>query len=127
MQQAKAQQRRWQEDEFEHLRVICLPNGMRSADLLILDKGSIGRKADAGDQHANPHESPQPVQGEQAIFRSILGLSIVFLIIAMIAGLFGFGVVSGESWEVAKVFFFIFLVLAVLSFVGGFFARRQNA
>lgn len=62
------------------------------------------------------------------MFRSILGLGVVFLIVALVAGLFGFGVVSAESWMVAKVFFFIFVVLAVLAFVGGFvFAKRQKA
>lgn len=61
------------------------------------------------------------------MFRSALGLGVVFLIVALIAALFGFGVVSAESWMVAKIFFFIFLVLAVLSFVGGFFVRTRNA
>lgn len=62
------------------------------------------------------------------MFRSILGLGVVFLIVALIAALFGFGVVSAGSWEVAKIFFFIFLVLAVLAFVGSFvFARRSTA
>ena len=61
------------------------------------------------------------------MFRNVLGLGVVFLIIALIAALFGFGVVSAESWFVAKVCFFIFLVLAVLSFVGGFFVRTRHA
>jgi len=58
---------------------------------------------------------------------SILGLGVVFLVIALVAGLFGFGLVSTESWLVAKICFFVFLVLAVLSFVGGFFFRRRAA
>jgi len=58
------------------------------------------------------------------MFRTALGLGVAFLVIALIAGLFGFGVVSSGSWMLAKIFFFIFLVLAVLAFVGGFFARR---
>jgi uncharacterized membrane protein YtjA (UPF0391 family) len=61
------------------------------------------------------------------MFRSILGLGVVFLVIALVAALFGFGVVSAESWLVAKILFFVFLVLAVLSFVGGFFTRRRYA
>lgn len=60
--------------------------------------------------------------------RSILGLGVTFLVIALIAGLFGFGFVSAESWAIAKILFFVFLVLAVLSLVGGWFAnRRQTA
>ncbi len=62
------------------------------------------------------------------MFRTVLGLGVLFFIIAVIAGLFGFGVVSAESWAWAKIFFFIFVVLAVLAFVGGFvFARKSNA
>lgn len=61
------------------------------------------------------------------MFRTTLGLGVVFLIVAMIAALFGFGVLSAESWMVAKVFFFVFLVLAVLSFVGGFVFRTREA
>lgn len=59
------------------------------------------------------------------MFRTALGLGVAFVVIALIAGLFGFGVVSAESWVVAKIFFFVFLVLAVLAFVGGFFTRRN--
>jgi len=61
------------------------------------------------------------------MFRTALGLSIAFLVIALLAGLFGFGIVSAGSWTLAKVFFFLFLVLAVLTCVGGFFVRRGNA
>jgi uncharacterized membrane protein YtjA (UPF0391 family) len=57
------------------------------------------------------------------VLRSMLGLGVVFLVVALIAALFGFGVVSGESWAVARVFFFVFLVLAVVSFVWGLFVR----
>lgn len=61
------------------------------------------------------------------MFRSALGLGVLFLVIALVAALFGFGIVSAESWLVAKICFFVFLVFAVLSFVGGFFVRSRNA
>jgi uncharacterized membrane protein YtjA (UPF0391 family) len=54
----------------------------------------------------------------------MLRLAIVFLIIAMIAAFFGFAGVEHYSWEGAKILFFIFLVLAVLSFVGVGFRGR---
>jgi len=57
----------------------------------------------------------------------MLRLAIVFLVIALIAAFLGFGGVAAVSWEGAKILFFIFLVLAVLAFVGGLFARRGNA
>jgi uncharacterized membrane protein YtjA (UPF0391 family) len=60
------------------------------------------------------------------MFRTAFGLGIAFLVIALVAALFGFGIVSSDSWLLAKVFFFVFVVLAVLSFVGGFFVRQRN-
>jgi uncharacterized membrane protein YtjA (UPF0391 family) len=49
----------------------------------------------------------------------MLRLAILFLVIAIIASLFGFGLVGGMAWEAAKILFFIFIVLAVLAFIGG--------
>lgn len=48
----------------------------------------------------------------------MLRLAIVFLVIALIAAFLGFGGVAVLSWEGAKILFVIFLVLAVLSFLG---------
>jgi uncharacterized membrane protein YtjA (UPF0391 family) len=51
---------------------------------------------------------------------AMLRWAIVFLVIALIAALFGFGLVADMSYTAAKVLFFVFVVLAVLSFLGGF-------
>lgn len=48
----------------------------------------------------------------------MLRLGLLFLVIALIAGLFGFVGVASISWSAARIFFFIFLVLAVLFFLG---------
>jgi uncharacterized membrane protein YtjA (UPF0391 family) len=53
----------------------------------------------------------------------MLRLALVFLVIALIAALFGFGLVANLSWAAAKILFFIFLVLAILAFFGGMFRR----
>ena len=53
----------------------------------------------------------------------MLRLALLFLIIAIVAALFGFGLVANFAWAGAQIFFFIFLVLAVLAFLGGL-ARR---
>jgi len=53
----------------------------------------------------------------------MLRLAIVFLVIALIAAFLGFGGVAALSWEGAKILFFIFLVLAVLAFLGAGFRR----
>ena len=55
----------------------------------------------------------------------MLRLAVVFLVICLIAAFLGYGGVSGFAWEGAKIFFFIFLVLAVLCFLGGWFRRRS--
>jgi uncharacterized membrane protein YtjA (UPF0391 family) len=50
-------------------------------------------------------------------------LAILFLVIALVAAFFGFGLMADYSFAAAKIVFFVFLVLAVLSFAGG--AIRQ--
>ena len=60
------------------------------------------------------------------MLNTTISLGVAFLVIALIAGLFGFIGVGSLAWEGAKIFFFIFLVLAVLSFLGGFFFRRDR-
>jgi uncharacterized membrane protein YtjA (UPF0391 family) len=43
----------------------------------------------------------------------------LFLIIALLAGLFGFPIIEGMSFLAARIFFFVFIVLAVLFLLGG--------
>jgi uncharacterized membrane protein YtjA (UPF0391 family) len=54
----------------------------------------------------------------------MLRLAIVFLVIALLAGLLGFGGVAAISWDGAKILFVVFLILAVVSFLGHGFRRR---
>ncbi len=49
----------------------------------------------------------------------MLSWALLFIIIALIAGVLGFGVVAGTAAWVAKVCFFVFLVLFVLSLFTG--------
>jgi uncharacterized membrane protein YtjA (UPF0391 family) len=51
----------------------------------------------------------------------MLRLALLFLVIALVAALFGFGLFAGIAYSAAKILFFIFLVLAVLSLLGGTF------
>jgi uncharacterized membrane protein YtjA (UPF0391 family) len=53
----------------------------------------------------------------------MLRLAILFLVIALIAALFGFGLVANMSYDAARILFFVFIVLAVLSLLGGVFRR----
>jgi uncharacterized membrane protein YtjA (UPF0391 family) len=54
---------------------------------------------------------------------TMLRLAIVFLVIALIAAFLGFGGVASLSWDGAKILFVIFLVLAVLSYLGHGYRR----
>ncbi|MBI5426489.1 MAG: DUF1328 domain-containing protein [Opitutae bacterium] len=49
----------------------------------------------------------------------MLGYTILFLIIAIVAGALGFGVVAGTAAVIAKVCFVIFLVLFLFSLFRG--------
>jgi len=49
----------------------------------------------------------------------MLGWAVVFLIIALVAALFGFGGIAAASAGIAKLLFFIFLVLFVVSLIFG--------
>ena len=53
----------------------------------------------------------------------MLQLAITCLVIALIAALLGFGGIAGSFVGVAKILFVVFLIIAVLSFVGGGFRR----
>jgi uncharacterized membrane protein YtjA (UPF0391 family) len=61
------------------------------------------------------------------MYRMALGLGFVCLIMALIAGLLGFGGIAGYSWEGVRIFFFTFLVLGVAAIVGGLFVRRRRS
>jgi uncharacterized membrane protein YtjA (UPF0391 family) len=53
----------------------------------------------------------------------MLHYAVVFFVIALIAALFGFGGIAAGAIEIAKVLFFIFLVLFIVSLVLGLFRR----
>lgn len=49
----------------------------------------------------------------------MLSWGILFLVIALIAAVLGFGGLAGTSVLAAKICFFVFLVLAIISLIGG--------
>ena len=65
--------------------------------------------------HIEEH-SPQGVRNVQARIQEV---------IALIAALLGFGGIAGSFVGVAKILFIVFLILAVLSFLGGGFTRGR--
>ena len=53
----------------------------------------------------------------------MLSYAAIFLIIALLAGVLGFGVIAGTAAQIAKVLFVLFLVLFVFSLLRG---RKPN-
>jgi len=56
----------------------------------------------------------------------MLRWALVFLIIAIIAAAFGFGGIASTSASIARVLFFVFVVLFVVSLLAGAFRGRQR-
>lgn len=56
----------------------------------------------------------------------MLRWALLFLVIALVAALFGFTTLMGASIEIAKIIFFVFLVLFVVSLVAGSRAPRES-
>jgi uncharacterized membrane protein YtjA (UPF0391 family) len=54
----------------------------------------------------------------------MLSWVVTFLIIALVAGLLGFGGIAGASVEIAKIVFFVAIVLFLISAVVGLSRRR---
>jgi len=55
----------------------------------------------------------------------MLRWALIFLVVALIAGVFGFFDVAGTSYFIAKILFFVFLVLFIVSLVMGTRANRN--
>jgi uncharacterized membrane protein YtjA (UPF0391 family) len=53
----------------------------------------------------------------------MLGWAVTFLIIALVAAVFGFGGIAAASAGIAKILFFLFLVMCVIFFVLGWRGR----
>lgn len=53
----------------------------------------------------------------------MLHYAVVFFVIALIAGLFGFTGIAAGAVEIARVLFFIFILLFVVSLVAGVIRR----
>ncbi len=53
----------------------------------------------------------------------MLHYAAVFFVIALVAALFGFGGIAAGAVEIAKILFFIFVILFVISLIGGLMRR----
>jgi len=51
--------------------------------------------------------------------------SLVFLIVAIVAGILGFGGISVAAGGIAKILFFVFLIVFLVSLIMGIGGRRR--
>jgi len=49
----------------------------------------------------------------------MLSWAVVFFVVAIVAALLGFTKIAGSSMQIAKILFFIFIILAVVVFIFG--------
>jgi uncharacterized membrane protein YtjA (UPF0391 family) len=54
----------------------------------------------------------------------MLGWAVTFLIVALVAALFGFGGIAAAATDIAMIIFYIAIVLFLISLVWGLFSRR---
>jgi uncharacterized membrane protein YtjA (UPF0391 family) len=74
--------------------------------------------------HTQTHTESAPLEHQllpysQEEVRQMLYYTWIFLVIALIAGLFGFGIVASTAAGIAKILFFVFLVIFLISLIGG--------
>ena len=55
----------------------------------------------------------------------MLRWALVFFVVAIIAAVFGFGGIASGASEIARVLFFLFVVIFVVSLVMGLFTGRK--
>lgn len=56
-------------------------------------------------------------------FGNLLHWAVIFLVVAIIAALLGFGGVAGTAMEGAKILFYVAVVLLIISLIFGFMRR----
>ena len=55
----------------------------------------------------------------------MLRLALLFLVIALLCALFGFGLATSVAMQAARLLFLVFLVLLVVALIGGSTGSRQ--
>jgi uncharacterized membrane protein YtjA (UPF0391 family) len=54
----------------------------------------------------------------------MLRWAVIFLVIAIIAAIFGFGGIAGASADIAQLLFYVFIAVFVISLLVGLFTGR---
>jgi uncharacterized membrane protein YtjA (UPF0391 family) len=53
----------------------------------------------------------------------LLHYAVIFIVVALVAAAIGFGGVAGVAMEGARLLFWVFIILAVITLVGGMLRR----
>ncbi len=56
----------------------------------------------------------------------MLKWALIFLVVALVAAVFGFGGVASASAGIAQILFFVFLLLCAVALVMNFFGGRER-
>jgi uncharacterized membrane protein YtjA (UPF0391 family) len=56
----------------------------------------------------------------------MLSWAIAFLVIALVAAIFGFGGIAGTAMSIAQLIFYVAIILFVIAVIGGVFAGRRS-
>jgi uncharacterized membrane protein YtjA (UPF0391 family) len=67
---------------------------------------------------------PSGNAGPYKEFNNMLHYAVVFLVIALIAAVLGFGGIAAGAAGIAKILFGVFLVMAIISFLFGLSRKR---
>jgi uncharacterized membrane protein YtjA (UPF0391 family) len=78
---------------------------------------SVHRRTEAGSAPAYG-EAVLWLPGPTSQRPPMLHYTLVFLVIALIAALFGFGGIAAGAVNIAQILFFVFMVLAIATFFG---------
>ena len=56
----------------------------------------------------------------------MLGLAILFAILAIVFGIWGYGAAAATAWGGAQILFWVFIALFILSLLGGTWTARSR-
>ncbi|MBC8048207.1 MAG: DUF1328 domain-containing protein [Fimbriimonadaceae bacterium] len=56
----------------------------------------------------------------------MLRWAVIFFIIAIVAAIFGFGGIAAGAVSIARILFFVFVILFLLALVGGYTVFKKN-
>jgi uncharacterized membrane protein YtjA (UPF0391 family) len=104
----------WRRSSVDGITRIQWPAGWKS---------SVSRN-EGRDGTFQPHIAAAAAHAEES--DAMLGWALTFLIVAIIAAVLGFGGIAGLSIEIAKIIFFVAIVLFAISAIFGLVRGRRT-